>query len=142
MERRIVEHAAQQQRAALRLGFCVGDAQGQGTATFVSTSQRQWGTAVGGEPLDPSRGAVFWKATVAYREHTQRNALMIGVIGNRRPQADSHIDPTHFSWDAVGNRSWQKRETATILLRSRRPSVANMRSASSTGSCDHRTAQG
>jgi hypothetical protein len=117
MERRIVEHAAdaqqqqqqrQQQQAltkALRLGFCVGNAQGQGTATFVSPGPYgggQYDTAVGGEPLDPSRGAVFWKATVA--QH-QKGALVIGVVGNPRPGADSYLDPTHFSWDACGNGS-------------------------------------
>ena len=88
---------------ALRLGFCVGKAQGQGTATFVSTANCEWCTAVGGEPLDPSRGAVFWKATVA---QYQRDHLMIGVIGNPQPAADSRSDPTHFSWDAGYNYSW------------------------------------
>jgi hypothetical protein len=88
--------------AALCLGFCVGNAQGQGAATFVSTAQG-WATAVGGEPLDPSRGAVFWKATVA---QCQQYHLMIGVIGNPQPAADSRSDPTCFRWDAGYHSSW------------------------------------
>ena len=78
--------------------------QGQGTATFVSKAQHQYCTAVGGEPLDTSRGAVFWKATVA--QHTPGQNLMIGVIGNPRPAAQSWSDRTHFSWDARDNTSW------------------------------------
>ena len=104
--RRQQQQQQQRQQAltkALRLGFCVGNAQGQGTATFASTATAQNGTAVGGEPLDPSRGAVFWKATVA---QYQKGALMIGVIGNPRPAADSRYDPTCFGWDAGWDYSW------------------------------------
>ena len=107
-QRRPQQQQQQQQRQqvatnALRLGFCVGSAQGQGTATFVSPGG-QWCTAVGWEPLDPSRGAVFWKATVS--QHTQGGSLMIGVIGNPRPAAASFEDPTFFGWDARWDQSW------------------------------------
>ena len=93
-------HLARVSEATLRLGLCVGGAQGQGTATFVSQANGQWCTAVGGEPLDPSRGPVFWKATVA--QH-QNGGLVIGVIGNPQPKAGSCGDPTRFGWSAYGN---------------------------------------
>ena len=66
----------------------------------MAAGDRTFQTAVGGEALDLRQGPVFWKATVV--EYDGSN-LMIGVIGNAQPAADSYRDPTHFSWDAWGN---------------------------------------
>ena len=46
---------------------------------------------MGAEPLDPSDGPVYWKATIV-----QCANLVIGVTGNAQPGDNSYLDPTSF----------------------------------------------
>ena len=56
-----------------------------------------WRTTVGGAELDLGGGPVIWKATVVECEN-----VMLGAIGNARPERNSNSDPTAFGCHGYG----------------------------------------
>lgn len=84
-------------QAALTFAYCGGNQRGVGTNVCYQQGQMPstHAPAVCGEALDPSNGPVYWKATVV--EHNDSD-IILGVIGNPRPEDRSWTDPTVFSW--------------------------------------------
>ena len=66
---------------------------GTGTCSRQGDGGGSWGSAVGAEPVDPSNGPVFWKATIV-----ECHEVMLGVTGNAQIAGRGFSDPATFGW--------------------------------------------
>ena len=83
--------------AALKFDHCGEGVQRWGTDTCTGGGAGGWEPAAGGEPLDPSDGPVYRKATLV-----ECKSLMLGVTGNAQVENNGYLDPPTFCWYSSG----------------------------------------